>query len=115
VGLLFNYQKVFIMTIKNKNVVSDGSSAQKPKFTIKKTSKEEVNNLISVSVQDLKDQAQALAKLIDSLNRTVQADVSLSTLEETKFALAGMDACRKHMVKLRDTLKSRARTRLLEI
>lgn len=103
------------MSSKKKSVLPDGSEPLKPKFIIKKTSKEDVVKLIANSVPDLKDQAIALNKLIDSLSRTSQADVSLSTVEEAKLALAGMDTCRKHMVLLRDTLKSRARTRLMEM
>lgn len=103
------------MTTKKKTVLPDGSEPLKPKFIIKKTSREDVNKLIADSVQDLKDHAQVLTKLVDSLSRTVQADVSLSTVEETKAALARMDTCRKHIVQLRDTLKSRARTRLMEM
>ena len=96
-----------------KNIVSGDSVP--PKFAPKKTSKSDAHKAISSALEDLKEQSKSLQSLIVSLEATMRGDVSVSTVEETKLVLSGMETSRKHVVVLRDTLKGRVRTRINEI
>lgn len=99
----------------NKKTVVSGSDKTLTKNPPKKTSKEETHSVVSSALSELKDHAESLTRLVQSLERTLHADAAVVTVKDTMNVIGGMEKCRKQMILVRDTLKSRVRTALNEL
>ena len=79
--------------------------------------KEEMAKEISEELSTLKDHADSLNKLIEDLQATLRptGDVTFTTMERTKTALASFTDSKVSLEKVRKALKARAAARNKEV
>jgi len=77
--------------------------------------KEEMSKEIAEQLQTLREHAQDLTKLCESLQLAVRGDVSFTAIDETKRVLGGLKEAKEAIEKSHKVLKARALARMKEV